>query len=87
MTTHKHISTPKPSTETSEKIRPACDWKSVALASEFAEVKYQKSGGIAKITINRPQARNSFTPRTVEEMRAALLDAKTDRDIGVNARP
>jgi len=83
MTTHKHISATKPSTETSEKIRPACDWQSVASASEFTEVKYHKSGGIAKITINRPQARNSFTPRTVEEMRAALLDAKTDRDIGV----
>ena len=27
--------------------------------------------------------RNSFTPRTVEEMRAALLDAKNDPDIGV----
>jgi naphthoate synthase len=27
--------------------------------------------------------RNSFTPRTVEEMRAALLDAKLDGEIGV----
>ena len=73
----------KPTTETAEKIRPALAWKPVAMAKDFAEVKYHKAERIAKITINRPEVRNSFTPRTVEEMRAALLDAKNDHDIGV----
>ena len=71
----------KPTTETAEKIRPALAWKEVAKG--FAEVKYHKAERIAKITINRPEVRNSFTPRTVEEMRAALLDAKNDPEIGV----
>ena len=90
MTTASKPTTPaKPTTETDEKIRPALDWKLVAMASDFGEVKYHKAvndkgpGAIAKITINRPEVRNSFTPRTVEEMRAALVDAKNDREIGV----
>jgi naphthoate synthase len=73
----------KPTTETTEKIRPALDWQPVAMASSFAEVRYHKAERIAKISINRPEVRNSFTPRTVEEMRAALLDAKQDRETGV----
>ena len=76
----------KPTTETTERIRPALAWKEVAMhlgGAPFAEVKYAKAERIAKITINRPEVRNSFTPRTVEEMRAALLDAKNDPEIGV----
>ena len=68
----------KPTTETTEKIRAALDWKPAPAGQGFAEVKYHKAERIAKITINRPEVRNSFTPRTVEEMRAALLDAKLD---------
>ena len=59
----------KPTTETAETIRPALAWSEVAKG--FAEVRYHKAERIAKITINRPEVRNSFTPRTVEEMRAA----------------
>ena len=62
---------PKPTTETTEKIRVALDWQAVASAAAFTEVKFHKAESIAKITINRPEVRNSFTPRTVEEMRAA----------------
>ena len=71
----------KPSTETAERIRPALDWKEVDLG--FKEVRFHVAEGIAKITINRPEVRNAFTPRTVEEMRAALLHAKQDRAVGV----
>jgi len=76
----------KPTTETAEKIRPALPWREVAIGCDgapFSEVRYFKAERIAKITINRPEVRNSFTPRTVEEMRAALEDAKLDREIGV----
>ena len=55
-------------------------WKS---ARRFEEIEYQKTEGIAKITINRPQKRNAFTPLTVDEMRAAFEDARNDSDIGV----
>jgi len=71
----------KPSTETAERIRPALDWREVDLG--FGEVRYHVAEGIAKITINRPEVRNAFTPRTVEEMRKALLAAKEDRSVGV----
>jgi naphthoate synthase len=71
----------KPSTETAERIRPALDWREVDLG--FREVRYHVAEGIAKITINRPEVRNAFTPRTVEEMRKALLAAKEDRSVGV----
>jgi 1,4-dihydroxy-2-naphthoyl-CoA synthase len=42
----------KPTTETTEKIRPALAWKEVAKG--FTEVRYHKAERIARITINRP---------------------------------
>jgi naphthoate synthase len=52
--------------------------------SGFEEILYEKADeGIARITINRPHVRNAFTPRTVEEMKAAFADARDDSGIGV----
>lgn len=50
---------------------------------QFVDIKYHKAEGIAKITINRPEVRNAFRPRTVQEMSAALHDARDDEKIGV----
>jgi naphthoate synthase len=58
----------------------AIAWKT---AKTFGDILYQKHGGIAKITINRPEKRNAFRPRTVSEIHAALLDAREDQKIGV----
>lgn len=56
-------------------------WK---LARDFTEIFYHKSDdGIAKVTINRPHRRNAFTPDTVNEMIAALTDAREDPRVGV----
>ena len=52
-------------------------------AGTYQDILYTKADGIAKITINRPQRRNAFTPLTVEEMMAALEDARRDPAIGV----
>ncbi len=49
----------------------------------FSDIRYHKSGGIAKITINRPEVRNAFRPQTVVEMQEALHDARLDETIGV----
>jgi naphthoate synthase len=50
----------------------------------FEEIIYEKAAeGIAKVTINRPERRNAFTPRTVEEMKTAFADARDDASIGV----
>ncbi len=56
-------------------------WERSSLA--FEEIIYEKSEGIAKITINRPERRNAFTPRTVTEMMQAFADARDDADVGV----
>ncbi|MDA1008140.1 MAG: 1,4-dihydroxy-2-naphthoyl-CoA synthase [Planctomycetota bacterium] len=55
-------------------------WQS---CGHFEDILFQKGEGIAKISINRPEVRNAFRPKTVEEMRAALQDARMDPLIGV----
>jgi naphthoate synthase len=50
---------------------------------KYMEILYHKSEGIAKITINRPEVHNAFTPVTVDEMCEALEDARFDKNIGV----
>lgn len=56
------------------------EWK---VAKKFTDIVYEKSGGMARITINRPEKRNAFRPLTVQEMHEALLDAREDQAIGV----
>jgi naphthoate synthase len=64
-------------------------WNPAPLAAEgaYTDIRYEKSaapdGGIAKITIARPEVRNAFRPRTVIEMSRALEDAREDTEIGV----
>jgi len=58
----------------------AITWKT---AKTYGDILYQKQGGIAKITINRPEKRNAFRPQTVAEMHDALLDAREDQKVGV----
>ncbi|KZV24422.1 1,4-Dihydroxy-2-naphthoyl-CoA synthase, peroxisomal-like [Dorcoceras hygrometricum] len=52
---------------------------------EFTDIIYEKAvgEGIAKITINRPERRNSFRPQTVKELMRAFNDARDDNTIGV----
>ena len=52
-------------------------------AGEFEDIRYETAGGVAKITINRPEVRNAFRPLTVQEMQRALEDARDDQRIGV----
>jgi len=58
----------------------AANWTS---AKEFEDIRYEHFEGIAKITINRPEVRNAFRPKTVVEMREALQHARMDKSIGV----
>lgn len=55
-------------------------WEKV---KEYKEIVYEKTAGIAKVTINRPEKRNAFTPLTVNEMIDAFADARDDSSIGV----
>lgn len=49
----------------------------------YQEIFYDTYEGIAKITINRPERRNAFTPLTVREMYDAFSVAREDPSIGV----
>ena len=51
------------------------DWQ---VAKTYEDILYHKTGGIAKVTINRPARRNAFRPRTVAEMYDAFTDARED---------
>ena len=50
---------------------------------EYEDVLYDIHEGIAKITINRPEVRNAFRPRTLFELREAFTRAHEDPAIGV----
>ena len=62
-------------------IESALPWARVE--GSYEDVIYEKAEGIAKITINRPEVRNAFRPKTVKEMQRAFDDARDDGDIGV----
>ena len=50
---------------------------------QFEDLIYDKTDGVATVTINRPQVYNAFRPQTIDEMIAAFQDAWHDERIGV----
>lgn len=54
-----------------------------ACGKEYEEIIYETYDGIAKISINRPERRNAFTPLTVNELYDAFTEARDDENIGV----
>jgi naphthoate synthase len=56
------------------------EWKP---AGEFEDVRYQTWAGVTKITIDRPEVRNAFRPRTTRELISAFDMARDDASIGV----
>jgi len=50
---------------------------------EFKNILYEKSEGIATITINRPEVRNALNIETINEILARLEDAENDEGIRV----
>lgn len=53
------------------------------LVKPFSDIIYEKSFGVAKISINRPEVHNAFTPQTVDQLIEAFHDARFDETIGV----
>ena len=53
------------------------------ILGEFEDIKFEKFEGIAKITINRPEVRNAFRPKTVMEMSQAFRQGESNAGIGV----
>jgi naphthoate synthase len=55
-------------------------WKSI---KTYQDIKFDFSAGIARITINRPEKHNAFTPLTIEEMIDAMSHCRESADIKV----
>jgi len=55
-------------------------WKQI---KEYKEILFHKYNGIARISINRPDKHNAFTPDTVQEMIDAMNKCREDTEVGV----
>ena len=56
------------------------EWQS---QHKYEDILYETYDGIAKVTINRPEVRNAFRPKTVFELIDAFAYARDDASIGV----
>ena len=61
-------------------IRPGTDWHD--RDDGYGDIGYATSGGVAKLTIRRPEVRNAFRPQTLFELSDALNRARDDDRIG-----
>jgi naphthoate synthase len=55
------------------------EWRS---AGEYGDILFDRTEGIARITINRPEVRNAFRPQTLTELRDAFAHARDDTEVG-----
>ncbi|QKS88211.1 1,4-dihydroxy-2-naphthoyl-CoA synthase [Curtobacterium flaccumfaciens] len=60
-------------------------WTPAPIAEQFTDITYHKhvSKGIVRVAFDRPEVRNAFRPRTVDELYRALDDARQDPRVGV----
>ena len=60
-------------------------WREVHGFESFDDITYHHdvTGRIARIAFNRPEVRNAFRPRTVDQLYSALDDARQNTKIGV----
>jgi naphthoate synthase len=56
------------------------DWQPVRT---YEDIRFERDGGLAKITICRPEVRNAFRPKTLFELIDAFSRAREDNSIGV----
>jgi len=65
-------------TRTAAPARP--NWQTVRT---YEDIRFEKDGGLARITICRPEVRNAFRPKTLFELIDAFTRAREDNSIGV----
>lgn len=67
----------------SELFDPA-RWRAVAGFEDFTDVTYHRAvdQGTVRVAFNRPEVRNAFRPRTVDELYRALEHARVTSDVG-----
>jgi len=67
-------------TDTCTPPSASTDWQTVRT---YEDIRYERDGGLAKITICRPEVRNAFRPKTLFELIDAFTRAREDNSIGV----
>lgn len=55
-------------------------WQTVR---DYEDIRFERDGGLARITICRPEVRNAFRPKTLFELIDAFTRAREDNSIGV----
>ena len=53
------------------------------IVKEYDDITFKKADGVARIAFNRPECRNAFRPKTVDELEDAITIAHYAQDIGV----
>jgi naphthoate synthase len=66
--------------EKKDKEQRTTGWETI---KEYEDILFQRRGGIAKLTINRPQVRNAFRPETLFELSEAFTTVRNDPTVGV----
>jgi naphthoate synthase len=61
-----------------EELYAPIDWRQTG---EYGDIRYETGSGIAKLTIDRPEARNAFRPQTLAELRDAFTRARDDTEV------
>jgi naphthoate synthase len=59
---------------------PVQKWETI---KKYEDITFKKAAGVARIAFNRPEVRNAFRPKTVEELLEALIIAHEAQDIGI----
>ncbi|MDC3252668.1 1,4-dihydroxy-2-naphthoyl-CoA synthase [Crocinitomicaceae bacterium] len=56
------------------------NWETV---KEYEDITFKVADGVARIAFNRPEVRNAFRPKTVDELLDALIICHESQDLGV----
>ena len=56
------------------------NWKTI---KEYEDITFKMANNVARIAFNRPEVRNAFRPKTVDELLEALIICHESQDIGV----
>ena len=56
------------------------NWSTV---KDYEDITFKQANGVARIAFNRPEVRNAFRPKTVDELLDALIICHESQEIGV----
>ena len=63
-----------------KQIKTMINWN---IVKEYEDITFKIADGVARIAFNRPEVRNAFRPKTVDELLDALIICHESQEIGV----